>query len=299
MSVPIADVRGRIRDRLKDFDLDAPAYSFPQLDMAIASCWNYLSAMTPALFSYFPNCVTLLAGVETFSLPVTVTGSGYGTGTTEYAGDLTLRMRNNGLFLRKVTNAQLQTHRYGMPNVVSAIPFWFALYVANNQSVQGTLFPAPAQDQPCDMWSTQAVDDLRDFVGTGGTDGMDEATIPGTRVMAQALEAMVASGLLAAELPEEAAKRKLNPKIAGDWRAEAEALLYQEETRQHALKSTGRMQRWMACSTTCSASRRCRCCSVCWPPSSCSVTRAGSPIGGTKASIRAGTFAVRGTDLPT
>lgn len=246
MSVPIADVRGRIRDRLKDFDLDAPAYSFPQLDMAIASCWNYLSAMTPALFSYFPNCVTLLAGVETFSLPVTVTGSGYGTGTTEYAGDLTLRMRNNGLFLRKVTNAQLQTHRYGMPNVVSAIPFWFALYVANNQSVQGTLFPAPAQDQPCDMWSTQAVDDLRDFVGTGGTDGMDEATIPGTRVMAQALEAMVASGLLAAELPEEAAKRKLNPKIAGDWRAEAEALLYQEETRQHALKSTGRMQRWMA-----------------------------------------------------
>jgi hypothetical protein len=246
VGVAITSVRGRIRDRLKDFDLDNPAYSLPQLDMAIANAWIYLSAQTPQLFSYIANAVTLQAGVETFSLPVTVSGSGYGTGTVEYGGDVTLRMRNNGLFLRKVTNSQLQTHRYGMPHVVSAIPFWFALYQADDQTVQGTLFPAPAQDQPCDMWSTQVVDDLRDFVGVGGTDGMDDVIVPGTRMMVQALEATVAAELLESELPQEAAKRGLNPAKAPIWRVEAERLLLQEETQQHNLKSTGRVQRWVA-----------------------------------------------------
>jgi hypothetical protein len=246
MGVPIANVRGRIRDRLKDFDLDAPAYSFPQLDMAISNAWIYLSAITPQLFNYTANAVTLQTGVETFTLPVTMAGSGYGTGTVEYAGDVTLRMRNNGLFLRKVTNLQLQTHRYGMPKVVSAIPFWFALYQGDDQAIHGTVFPAAAQDQPCDMWSTQVVDDLRDFVGTGGTSGMDDVIVPGTRIMVQALEATVAAELLESELPQDAMKRGLNPAKSAVWRAEADSLILQEETQQHNIKSTARVQRWIA-----------------------------------------------------
>ena len=244
MAVPIAKVRGRIRARLNDTDgrLDAP--SGPQIDMAIAEAWILLAGQLPAPVLVVPSGVTIAALSDTFSLPVTVASSGYGTGTTEYGGDVRLQIVSSGQNLRKITNVEMDALHSGAPIIPYSIPRDFALYQDNAQIVRGRCWPGANLAQACNLWATISPEDLRDYVGTGGAEGMDTVTVPGTREAVQSLVAYTASCLLKKMDAKAVALRGINPAVAEDWQRESDRLLDIAEIKQHNVKSTGRIIRF-------------------------------------------------------
>lgn len=246
MGIALAKVRGRVRSRLRDADGRMNSPSTVEIDMQLASSWIELSSLLPSPVLYTASAFTIAAGATTFSLPVTVTSSGYGTGTTEYNGDVRIQLASTGTYLRRLSHTEMDALTWGVTVVPLAIPDSFALYMDSAQVVRGRCWPGALAAQACNLWATLSAEDLRDYVGTGGTEGMDTVTVPGTREAVQALEAH-ASAMLVARMDDKAiALRGLNPKIADAWMRECDGLLYEEEKRQHALKSIGRVQRFKA-----------------------------------------------------
>lgn len=247
MSVPIAKVRGRVRIRLKDADSSKPAFSGPDVDMAIAEAWIALNAFLPPPLLYVASAFTISAGASTFTLPVTVASSGYGTGTTEYGGNVQIQLVTSGMYLKEITNGEMDALLDGTPTVPQALPNQFALYQDNSQVIKGRCYPGASVAQACNLWATISAEDLRDYVGTGGAEGMDTVTVPGTRKAVQALVARASWMLLNGEPTDAAAARGIdkNAKVQ-EWREEEDRLAYQEEKTQHDIKSTGRVQRRVA-----------------------------------------------------
>jgi hypothetical protein len=229
-----------------DADGRKPTPSGVEIDMAIAEGWILLGSQLPTPVLYVASAFTIAAGAELFTLPVTVASSGYGTGTTEYAGEVRIRLTTTGQYLKKITDVELDALRDGNAIVPPALPRFFSLYQDGSQVIRGRCWPGAAVAQACDLWATIAPEDLRDYVGTGGAEGYDTSTVGGSRVAAQALVAQVSGELLSRMSDAAAAERGLDKRKAADWQREAYDLLYAEEARQHALKSTGRIQRWVA-----------------------------------------------------
>jgi hypothetical protein len=248
VSVSFAKVRGRIRGRIRDADARHEAFPSPEVDIAIAEAFLTLSAQLPPATLYTASAFTIGANSDTFTLPITVTSSGYGTGTTEYAGDVRIQLANTpNLFLRKMTPAELDAFRNGVtlsPGFYT-VPEMFSLYEDSSQVIRGRCYPGAKEAQPCNLWATLKAEDLRDYVGTGGAEGLDTATVLFSREASNALVLYVASDLLKRMTADDVAARKLNPAVADDWRAEAEVLLYQDAANRHAFESSGRTQRWV------------------------------------------------------
>jgi hypothetical protein len=244
MAVSLAKIRGRVRNRLRDDDDRAPVFDHIDVDMAIADEWLGLSTSLPAPMLFLANGLILAAGSETFTLPVTVTNIGYGTGTAEFAGSVVIQRVSDGIYLTKRTNGQIDALRNAFVVPATSRPFLFALYEDRGEILQGRVWPVPKVSETCNLWITVTANDLRDYVGANGTEAMDTATIEFGRIGALALVARTAAALLA-RMPADAAKiRGLTPTTLALWTKEARDLAYAEEARLHSLKSTGRLQRW-------------------------------------------------------
>lgn len=239
MSVSLVKLRGRVRARLQDSDGRMANPDGVTIDMALCDSYIALSSELPAPTLYTASAFTISAGSDLFSLPITVTSSGYGTGTVEYAGQCEIQLASTGRFLSKNTLEQLNAYRDGTPSSANGVPQFFALYQDSGQVVRGRVYPTAQVAYVCNLFSSLKADDLRDYVGTGGSEGLDTAIVNLGRDGAGALVAYT-SAMLLKRMDEDAVKaRGINPAVADDWMREAEVLLYQEAANRHALESTG------------------------------------------------------------
>ncbi len=244
MGVSISIVRARVRERLNDMNDGPGAIGALTVDSAIAESFVALSAWLPAPLLYIANALTIAAGSETFSLPVTVAGTGYTAGNTEYRGEVKLQRTSDNLYMVKITNEQMDAKRSGYTVTPLARPEVFALYEDASQVVQGRCWPAPKVAEACNMWATLNPEDLINYVGASNDKGLDDVTVPLSRAAEVALVAYTAGELLS-RMPDDVADgRGLNKSKASDWNREAFDLLYQDEARRHSIRQTGRYQRW-------------------------------------------------------
>lgn len=247
MSVALSKVRNRVRERIRDIDSHSPPIAGVSVDMAIAEAYLLLSSQLPKPEIYTASAFTIMGGGDTFSLPVTVTGSGYGTGTTEYAGNVRIQLVSNGLFLFRRSQSEMDAVRNWRPvsQIILGVPDSYHLYEDSGQVVRGRCFPGASADEACNLYATIERDDLRDYVGTGGAEGLDTATIMFSRQAADALVRYTAADLIDRMLPEDLTRRRLNPNVSNTWRKEADDQLVRDAARLHNLKSVGRVQRFM------------------------------------------------------
>lgn len=249
MSVSLTKLRARVRERLNDLDGHQPPFSSVKVDMAMCSAWVLLAAQLPPPILQVAysdtNALTIAAGASTFTLPVTITSSGYGTGTVEYAGGIKIQLASNGLFLEPLANVEMDALLHSHALIPVSIPMYFSLYPDGSQVIRGRCYPASLAAQSCNLWSTLRAQDLRNYVGTGGTDGLDSVSIPATVEAAQALEAAASKSLLAG-MPATAAEARGLDKasLMLEWAEEVETLLHDDEAKQANVAATGRPQRW-------------------------------------------------------
>lgn len=246
MTVALTKIRGRVRSRLRDADgrMDNP--SNVDVDMAICDAYLALSADLPAPTLYTAAALTISAGSDLFTLPVTVASSGYGTGTTEYAGQVEIQLVSNGAFLQRKTLTELNAFRHGQFTLILGVPSMFALYEDNGQVVRGRCYVGAAAAQSCNLYSSLQVEDLRDYVGTGGAEALDTVSADLSRTGAAALVAYTAGMLLKRMDAKAVELRGLNPAVADVWLNEAATLMYHEAARRNALESNGETQRWVS-----------------------------------------------------
>lgn len=226
-----------------DGRMDMP--SGVQVDMAAASAWIALGSFLPAPVVATASAFIISAGSETFTLPVTVTASGYGTGTTEYAGNVRIQLVSNGLYLVPASHAEMHALRNGVVATSPSMPQVFCLDPDGSQVARGRCWPPPKVAEACNLWAAIKAEDLRDYVGTGGAEAMDTVTILGTREQVQALECRTARTLLT-RIPAAVAEARGMDKRAllAEWAKEEKDLVYGAEQNHHGLKSVSRVQRW-------------------------------------------------------
>lgn len=242
MSVTFVKLRGRVRQRLHSLDGRIANPDSVALDMALCDAYIALQADLPAPTLYTASGLTISAGTDLFTLPVTITSSGFGTGTVEYAGQVDIQLQSNGQWLERKTQNELLSWITNAGTLLG-VPTIFALYQDGSQTVRGRCYPGAKTAQVCNIYTTIAADDLRDYVGTGGTEGLDTATAPLSRKAAAALVAR-ASANLVARMDEAALKsRGINPNVAKLWMDEANDLAYQAAGDMYALESNGETQR--------------------------------------------------------
>lgn len=243
MSVLLTKLRGRVRSKIRSLDGKATGPDVVAVDIALCDAYIALQADLPQPTLYTANAVTISAGTDLFSLPVTVTSSGYGTGSEEYAGQVDLQRTVDGLFLRRYTVNELESWINGNVTTPLGIPERFALYEDNGQVVRGRCYPGAKSATVCNLYSTLHANDLRDWVGTGGSEGLETVSANLSRVGAAALVDYTAAMLVARMDADTLKKRGLNPQVATLWQQEADRLLYQEAARRNAIESNGLTQR--------------------------------------------------------
>jgi hypothetical protein len=217
-------------------------FSGPEIDQAVADAYLILQSRLPAPDLVTPSGLTISAGGDTFTLPNTVTQWTGNDGGAEYAGDVRIRVRSTGQFLRRRTVDEVDQWRNFTPTVHLSIPDVFCLWEEKDNDVQGRCYPGARDDVVCDLYASLAADDLRDFIGSG-TDDMDDVEILFSRTAATALVLYTSADLLARMTEEDLSARRLSRIVAPDWRREADVLLYQEAARRHDIDGVGRTMR--------------------------------------------------------
>ena len=244
MTVTLAKLRGRVRNRLRDADGRMANPSGIEVDMALADAYIALQADLPSPTVYTANAFTISANSDTFTLPVSIASSGYGTGTVEYAGQVEIQLVSIGQFLRKRSLEELNAFKNGQPTTLYSIPHDYALYQDRDNVVRGRTYPGAKANELCNLFSSITADDLRDYVGAGSS-GMDDVSVNLGRYGAAALVGYTA-GLLAQRMTGEVLQeRGINPAAIDAWMKEAMELLYHEGATRNALESSGRTQRWV------------------------------------------------------
>jgi len=247
VSVAFAKVRGRVRARLHETGAHKDPLTAIDIDMAIAESWILMGSFLPSPVFAISSAFTISAGATTFTLPVSVASSGYGTGTTEYDGEVRIQLVSNASFLQKITAREMDAFLSGSTTPPQAVPDRFALYPDKTQIVQGRCWPAAKVAEACNLWASISAEDLRDYVGTGGAEGIDTATVNGSRKAVQALIARSARYLLTTMTPTAAEARGIDKNaLLAKLDGECAALEYDEEQTVHSIRSTGRQQRWTA-----------------------------------------------------
>ena len=244
MSLAFTKLRGRVKARLRDVDGRMNNPSGLEVDMALADAYIALEADLPAPTLYTASALTISAGSDLFSLPVSVSGSGYGTGTVEYAGQVLIQLQSTGQFLEQVTLDQLNALRNGQPTLQLQIPNYFATYEDIGNVMRGRAYPGAKDAQVCNLYSSLSADDLRDYVGAGSS-GMDDVSANLSREGAGALVAYTSAMLVKRMTPQTLEERGINPGVADFWLAEAQKLMWQEGARRASLDSPARTQQWV------------------------------------------------------
>jgi len=234
----LAAIRARVMVKAHDTDNRKGSLGIVRTDHAIADACLQLGSQIPSPEAYLPSAFTISAG-DTFALP-TAAQTGY-VSTTQYAGDIRIRLRSNNMFLTKRTVEELDAFREGQTSTSApGVPSNYCLWEEMDNEVQGRCWPAAAASQACDLFVSLVPDDLRD------ASDMDAANVRFSRYGATAL-VFHAAALLVAELPQdELALRKLNGSVAKLWLDQARVLLYEEEVRKNNNESIGRTMRWVS-----------------------------------------------------
>jgi hypothetical protein len=242
VAILLTKLRGRVRSKIRDIDGKMASPNQVEIDQAICDAYIALQADLPQPTIYVASGITIAGGGAVFSLPVTVASSGFGTGTEEYAGQVDLQLVSNGRWLRRKTIDELRQFFDGQQATVQGVPEWFALYEDNATVVRGVCYPAAKASEVCNMYASLSANDLRDYVGTGGTEGLDTATAKLSDIGAAALVNRAAADMID-RMDDAALKlRGINQKYAAVLRSESESLIYQEAGRRSALESNGRSQ---------------------------------------------------------
>jgi hypothetical protein len=242
VAILLTKLRGRVRSKIRDIDGKADSPNQVEIDMALADAYIALQADLPQPTIYVASGITIAGGGSVFSLPVTVASSGFGTGTEEYAGQVDLQLVSNGRWLRRKTIDELRQFIDGQQATVQGVPEWFALYEDNATVVRGVCYPAAKASEVCNMYASLSANDLRDYVGTGGSEGFDTATAKLSDQGAAALVLMAAAEMVAKMDADTLKERKLNPAVVARWDRQADQLLYGEGGRRSAVESNGRSQ---------------------------------------------------------
>ena len=237
MSTTLGNLRFRVRERLRETDSRRASFDPIEVDQAIADAYVEVQGRMPPIKLYTASAFTIAAGAQTFTLP-TAAASGF-ISTQEHAGEVRIRLQSTGDWLTKRTREEIYAFRAGVTTTTGeGRPSDFALYEDQAQVVQGECWPRANAAEVCDLMRSLMADDLRDHP----TD-METATIMMSRLGATALVLYSAADLLQRLREDDAALRRLNRETARDWRARAEAMLYEDEARHHDIESIGRTMR--------------------------------------------------------
>jgi len=242
VSVLLTKLRGRVRNKLRALDAKMPGPTQLETDMAVCDAFVALSSELPARTLYTASGLTISAGTDLFSLPITVASSGYGTGSVEYAGMVDLQRVTDGRWLERKTLNELESFIF-TGAIQLGIPDLFALYEDGGNVVRGRCYPGARAATVCHLYSSLTPDDLRDWVGTGGAEGLETVTVNLGRYGIAALVDYASAMLMKRMDPDMLKKRGINPQYADDLMGEAGTLLYQEAAQRNAIESNGQTQR--------------------------------------------------------
>lgn len=231
MSTPLTTVRARCQVRLREMDQRRNSLSPIEYDQAIADAFIEITTYLPATHLYASSDLTLSDATSgTFTMAT--------TSARQYAGDIRIRLRSTGFFLRRRTVEELDAIRSGV-SPFQAVPTDYALWEEPDQEVQGRCWPYPRTAEACDVYRAVVPSDLRAF-------DLDTVTVDLSRPAELALECLVAANLADSLTDDDMKLRRLNPKVVASWRATAARILYKEAARRHDIEAVGRIQRWVS-----------------------------------------------------
>ena len=233
MAETLATVRSRVRVNLKELGERSTVAGLIAIDNAIADAYLVLGASIPAPRLLTPSAFTIAANSRTFTLP--------SAAGLQYTGIVEIQLRSDRSYLSKRSRDEIQALYNGDTQTVgTSRPLLFSLYEDSSQVVQGDCWPRSRDAEPCDLYASLSVADIRDAAS------MDAATIQFGRAAVHAVVLQASSMLVAAMTDEDLRERKLNPKVADTWYKQAQTLAYQEELRRNNAEAVGYIQRWDA-----------------------------------------------------
>ena len=233
MSVTLAVIRARVRVKIKEMDQRRGTTGIVEIDNAIADSYLLLASRIPSPRLVSLSAFTISANAQTFVLP--------STAAIEYSGEVQIQLQSDKSFLKKITRDELQSYRSrDINNVGTTRPQMFSLYEDESQVVQGDCWPRSRDSELCDMFADISATDIRDAVA------MDAASIKFARRGSTALVYHASAELVQSMTDSDLATRRLNRNVVGQWREDAERLIYEEEVRRHQAEDTGRTQRWVS-----------------------------------------------------
>ena len=103
MADTLENIRYRVRSLTRDVDGRSPSRDLAEIDNAIAEAYLVLSSRLPAPSLYTASAFTISAHADTFTLP--------DSASEEYTGDVRIRLRSDGRFLRRRTLEEIAPER--------------------------------------------------------------------------------------------------------------------------------------------------------------------------------------------
>ena len=226
----LESVRQRIKECLRDTDLRKPSRDTPEYDNAIAEAYLGLASRLPAATSVTTSAGTIAANADTFTLP---TASG-----EEYGGEVRIRLRSDGSFLRRRTVMEIDLLRSGdISTVGTSRPTDFCMWEEGDQDVQCRCWPRSRELETYDLHRSLLPSDLRDAAA------LDTDDINFSRYGLVALVYHASALILKSMTDEDLTARRLNRGVADHWLAQADIVLYKEAERRHNIESVGYMMK--------------------------------------------------------
>lgn len=229
MAQTLSDLRNRVRTMIRDTDGRNASRDLAEIDDAIAEAYLVLASRIPSPSLYTASAFTIAANADTFTLPT--------SGLLEYTGDVRIRLRSDGRFLRRRTLEEIDRFRSGdISTVGTTRPELFALWMEADQEVQGRCWPRSRDAELCDLFAALSAQDLRENIEAASTIHFSRF---GTVALVLHAAATIVTGLTDADLEE----RRLNRDVVPLWLKDADRTLVREEGRRHDVEAVGRMMK--------------------------------------------------------
>ena len=229
-------IRSRVRELIRDTDFRDPMDEV-QVDESIAAAYLMLTSAMPASVLEIQNATRISAGANTFSLPSTAAGR---VSPLSYSGELRLKRRADGIFLRRRTLEELNRLRFGLADARRGPPSDFAIWETDSGVVEGLCYPRADRDHDLDLFATLEPDDLLE------APDMDAALIALESHGRAALAVLAASRLVHRMTDDEIARRRLSRRIVDQWQRYATAISLRAAQRRADLESVAAPARRVA-----------------------------------------------------
>jgi hypothetical protein len=237
----IAAIRMKVRFNLRDTDSKMQSFDSAEIDQKIRDVYLVKGAGLPAAHKATSSALTILAGANTFTVPITKT-----TGSTTFsdASEVTLQLVSTGHFLQPVSREMLDAMRDSQQATVSGRPEFFTVYEDLDGVLRGICYPAAKGDEACNLF--QSIGTQVPFSATN----LDAAAIILTDPAQVALACLVAAELLPMIPDDELQRRRVNPRgvptMLQAWRSEASRVFYREAIRRNGVQDVGLVERWVS-----------------------------------------------------